>query len=133
LLLEAEIGYFAEPLPIESNGVRKFRLTAASLRRAAESGRTLADIDTWFSERAGAPLSPAGRLLLHGSQLRSPEVARLLVVKLPTVELTDGVMQWPATRALIAERLGPLAVVVDEEKFAAFQAALAELGVRVNT
>lgn len=133
LLLEAEIGYFAEPLPIESNGVRKFRLTAASLRRAAESGRTLADIDTWFSERAGSPLSPAGRLLLHGSQLPPPEVARLLVVKLPTVELADGVMQWPATRALIAERLGPLAVVVDEEKFAAFQAALTELGVRVNT
>jgi hypothetical protein len=131
LLLEAEIGQFAEPLPIEPNGVRRFRLTPTSLRRAAESGRALADIDVWFAERTGGPLSPAGRLLLLGGQLPAPIVARLLVVKLPTVEIADGVMQWPATRALIAERLGPLAVVVDEENVAAFRAALAEVGVSV--
>jgi hypothetical protein len=130
LLLEAEIGQFAEPLPIEPGGTRRFLLTAASLRRAAESGRMLADIDAWFTERSGSPLSPAGRLLLLGAQLPAPEVARLLVVKLPTVEIADGVAQWPATRALVAERIGPLAVVVEEENFAAFQAALAEVGVR---
>jgi hypothetical protein len=131
LLLEAEIGHFAEPLPIEPNGVRKFRLTANSLRRA-ESGRSLADIDAWFTERAGVPLSPAGRLLLIGPQLPPPQAARLLVVKLPTAEIADGVAQWPATRALVAERLGPLAVVVEEENFGAFQAALAEVGVKVG-
>lgn len=132
LLLEAEIGHFAEPLPIEPNGARRFRLTAASLRRAAESGRTLADMDGWFTERAGVPLSPAGRLLLIGPQLPPPQAARLLVVKLPTAEIADGVAQWPATRRLVAERLGPLAVVVEEENFAAFQAALAEVGVQVT-
>ena len=58
LLLEAEIGYFAEPLPIETGGVRKFRLTPATLRRAAESGRSLADIDQWFTERTGARFRP---------------------------------------------------------------------------
>ncbi len=67
LLLEAEIGQFAEPLPIEPNGVRKFRLTPESLRRAADGGRPLADIDAWFAERSGAPLSAAGRLLLLGA------------------------------------------------------------------
>ncbi len=132
LLLEAEIGYFAEALPIESNGVRRFRLTAASLRRAGESGRLLADIDAWFAERSGSPLSPAGRLLLIGPQLPPPVAARLLVVKLPTMEIADGVEQWPATRVFVAERLGPLAVVVDEENFAAFQSALAEVGVRID-
>jgi hypothetical protein len=131
LLLEAEIGHFAEPLPIEPNGVRKFRLTANSLRRAAGSGRSLADIDAWFAERSGSPLSPAGRLLLIGPQLPPPVAARLLVVKLPTPEIADGVAQWPATRALVAERLGPLAVVVEEENFGAFRAALAEVGVMV--
>lgn len=132
LLLEAEIGQFAEPLPIEPNGVRQFRLTPESLRRAIASGRPLADVDLWFTERTGAPLSPAGRLLLLGSQLPKPQVSRLLVVKLPTTEIADGLMQWPATRALVSERLGPLAVAVDEADFAALTAALAEVGVNVG-
>ena len=54
---------------------------------------------------------------------------RLLVVKLPTVEIADGVMQWPATRSLVTERLGPFAVIVAEENLEAFRAALAEVGV----
>jgi hypothetical protein len=132
LLLEAEIGLFAEALPIDPNGVRKFRLTPQSLRRAIESGRPLADIDVWFTERTGAPLSPAGRLLLLGAQMPPPQAARLLVLKLATVELADGLMQWPGTRPLIAERLGPLAVAVDEANFAALMAALAEVGVSLT-
>jgi hypothetical protein len=131
LLLEAEIEHFAESLPIES-GVRRFQLTASSLRRAAESGRSLADIDLWFMERTGSPLSAAGRLLLHGGQLPPPQVARLLVVKFPTVEITDGIMQWPATRMLVTERIGPLAVVVDEEHFETFKMSLADVGVRIT-
>lgn len=131
LLLEAEIGHFAEALPIESTGVRKFRLTAASLRRAADAGRSLADIDLWLTERTGSPLSAAGRLLLLGGQFPSPQSARLLVVKFPTVELADGVMQWPGTRAYIAERLGPFAVVVEETHFDALKQALSEVGVRI--
>jgi hypothetical protein len=132
LLLEAEIGQFAEPLPIE-NGVRRFRLTPSSLRRALEMGRPLSEVDLWFVERTGSPLSPAGRLLLLGSQMPSPIAARLLVVKLPTVEIADGVMQWPATRTLVAERLGPLAVAVEEENLEALKAALAEVGVQVTS
>jgi hypothetical protein len=132
LLLEAEIGQFADALPIESNGARRFKLTPSSLRRAADSGRALSDIDQWFTDRTGAPLSPAGRLLMLGVQLPAPQVARLLVVKLPTVEIADGVVQWPGTRGLVAERLGPLAVVVEEENFEAFRAALEEVGVRVS-
>ncbi|MCI0703145.1 MAG: helicase-associated domain-containing protein, partial [Planctomycetia bacterium] len=132
LLLEAEIGRFAEPLALESNGVRKFRLTPTSLRRAMESGLPLADIDLWFVERTGSPLSPAGRLLLLGPQLPPPQSARLLVVQFPTLEVTDGVMQWPGTRAFVAERLGPLAVAVNEEHFETFKSALAEVGVRIE-
>jgi hypothetical protein len=132
LLLEAEIGQFAEPLPIESNGVRRFRLTPATLRRAADSGRSRADIDQWFADRTGSPLSAAGCLLLLGTQLPAPLASRLLVVKLPSIEIADGITQWPATRALVAERLGPLAVAVDEENFEALRAALAEVGVNLS-
>ena len=131
LLLEAEIRQLAEPLPVESNGTLRFRLTPASLRRALEGGRTLAELDAWFLERSGAPLSSAGRLLLLGSQLPAPQAVRLLVVKLPTVEIADGLMQWPATRSLVAERLGPLAVSVAEEQFDALREALKEVGVTV--
>jgi hypothetical protein len=41
-------------------------------------------------------------------------------------------VQWPGTRALVGERLGPLAVSVAEENFDAFRAALRELGVQVK-
>ncbi|MCS6865040.1 MAG: hypothetical protein RMJ56_13540 [Gemmataceae bacterium] len=129
LLLEAEIGLFAEALPIQANGTRQYQLTAAALHRALASGRSLADIDAWFLERAGAPLSPAGRLLVFGPQLQPLHAAKLLVVKVPTAEMADGLMQWPATRAHIAERLGPQALVVRPDDFPALQAALAELGI----
>jgi hypothetical protein len=54
------------------------------------------------------------------------------VVKFATPDLADGVMQWPATRDLIAERLGPLALVVAEDNLAPLTAALADIGVNVT-
>lgn len=132
LLLEAEIGRYADPLPTENPAVRQFRLTPQSLRRAADLGLSVSDIDGWFIDRTGFPLSPAGRLFLLGRQLPPPAAARKLVVQLPTPEITDGVMQWPETRQLVAERLGPLAVVVEDDNFDAFRAAMAEVGVEVR-
>jgi hypothetical protein len=130
LLLEAEIGRYADPLGSDDNpAVRRFRLSPASLRRAADLGLSTADIDGWFIDRTGLPLSPAGRLFLLGTQLPPPEAARKLVVQFPTPELADGVMQWPETRALVAERLGPTAVVVGEENLDAFRAVMREVGV----
>ena len=55
LLLEAEIGRFADPDPTAPPGVRRFRVSPPSLRRAAEQGYAVADIDTWFAERTGVP------------------------------------------------------------------------------
>lgn len=130
LLLDAEIGRFAVPLPPEPTAPRRFRLTADLLRRAGES-LPLADIDAWFTDRTGQPLSPAGRLLLLGPQLPPPTSARLTIVRFPTPELTDGAMQWPETRALITERLGPTAVVVELENMDALRAVLQDIGVRV--
>jgi hypothetical protein len=127
LLLDVELGRFATSLPAEQGAGRRFRLQAELLRRAAQN-QSLPEIDEWFIERTGQPLSPAGRLLLLGPQVL-PTVARLLVVRFPTPELADGVMQWPDTRALIAERLGPTAVVVDEEHLPALRAVLANVGV----
>jgi len=132
LLLEAEIGRYAESLAHENPVVRRFRLSPQSLRRAADLGLSLADIDVWFTERSGIPLSPAGRLFLLARQLQAPAAARKLVVQFPTSELTDGVMQWPETRVLVAERLGPTAISVDEEAFDALQRVMAEIGTEIR-
>jgi hypothetical protein len=130
LLLDAEIGRFAVPLPAEPPVLRRFRLSPELLRRAAET-LPVADIDSWFTDRTGQPLSPAGRLLLLGPQTPPPTAARLIVVRFANAEQTDGAMQWPDTRALIAERLGPTAVVVDLENIEALRKVLADIGVNV--
>jgi hypothetical protein len=129
LLLEAEIGRLAEPLTGDAPGVRRFRLTPESLRRAIESGYTLSDLDAWFDARAGHPLTPAGRLFVLGPSLPPPTAARHLVVRLPSAEVTDGLMQWPPTAALVDERLGPTAVTVDEANLPQLKSVLDELGI----
>ena len=48
------------------------------------------------------------------------------------VEIADGLMQWPGTRGLIAERLGTTALSVAEENLEALKARLAELGIRLS-
>jgi hypothetical protein len=130
LLLDAEIGRFAIPLPVESGSPRRCRLNSESLRRAGQLLQ-LSDIDSWFIDRTGLPLSPAGRLLLLGPQMLPATATRLLIVRFPNSEMAEGAMQWSETRALIAERLGPTAVVVAEENLETLGKVLGEIGMNV--
>ncbi len=130
LLLDTELARLAIPLQSESSSPRRFRLDPELLRRASQTA-TMAEIDTWFVERSGQPLSPAGRLIVLGPQSLSPQVARLLVVRFPMPEIAEGAMQWPETRALIAEQIGPTTVVVEEENLNALQQVLADIGITV--
>jgi hypothetical protein len=132
LLLEAEIGRLADPVAGDPPGVRRFRLTPESLRRATATVYTLADLDAWFLARAGRPLPPAGRLFVLGPQLPPPTAARHLVVHLPTAEIADGLLQWPATAGLVDRRLGPTAVTVDEANLPRLKEVLAELGITLS-
>jgi hypothetical protein len=142
LLLETEIQRFAEPVPGHAgadrtdhelgNGRRQYRLTPASLAAGRESGLSLTSLESWFVQRTGQALSPAARLLLSGSELPSFELRRLHVLNLPARELADGLVQWPATRDLILERLGPTALVVSEESIDVLRERLQALGVKVN-
>ena len=54
-----------------------------------------------------------------------------LVLRVADAALADGLVQWPGTRGLIAERLGPTALAVAEEDVAALRDRLAEVGVRL--
>ncbi len=132
LLLEAEIGRLADPVAGESPGIRRLRLTPDSLKRATIGGYGIAELDAWFTARSGQPLSPAARLIVQGSTLPAPLAERLVVVKVPSEMVADGLMQWPPTRDLIAERLGPVAVVVDSGKLAEFSRILDGIGVKLD-
>ena len=86
LLLDAEIVRFSEALPSEQLAPRRYRLNGELLRRAAES-LPLTDIDAWFIDRTGQPLSPAGHLFLVGPQAPPPVAVRLLAVHSPRLNL----------------------------------------------
>jgi hypothetical protein len=71
-------------------------------------------------------------LLLNGAQEAAPQLRSLLVLNVATAETADGLMQWPATRELIAERLGPTALCVAEDKLDALREQLKALGIAVE-
>ena len=131
LVLEAEIGKVADPLAGSPPGVRRFLLTPESVRRGV-AAFGLSELDTWFLTRTGEPLTPAGRLFAVGGAVPPPTVGRLLVVRVPSAAIADGLTQWPATAALLGERLGPTAVVVTEDRLEELRAVLAGIGVTLG-
>jgi hypothetical protein len=128
LLIETEVERFAEALEPGANGRRSYRMTPDSLAAAGAGGMTLAALEHWFLQRTGQQLSPSARLFLTGCQLSPWQFQRLLVFTVPTVEMADGLMQWPRTRSLIQGRLGPTALVVAEENREALEGCLRTLG-----
>jgi hypothetical protein len=125
LLLETELPRFAELISgTSANGRRQYRLTPASLNEGRSAGMTLTALEMWFHQRAGQALPPAARLLMTADQAEAPRLQRYLVLHVADEELADGLMQWPQTRELIEERLGPTALVVTEEKVAVLRERL---------
>jgi hypothetical protein len=115
LLLETELPRFATAVErAGSNGRRQYRLTPASLTAARDGGLSVPQLEAWFAQRTGGPLSPAARLLLAGPLAPAAELKRHLVLHVASPEVADGLLQWPETRALIAQRLGPTALAVAE-------------------
>jgi hypothetical protein len=52
-----------------------------------------------------------------------------MILKLPTAELLDGLLQHPATSAWLGDRLGPTAVVIPEDHLAGLRKALQDIGI----
>ncbi len=132
LLLETELPRFAVALDRGAAGRRQYRLTPASLAAARDNGMSVPLLEVWFGQRTGGPLSPAARLLLAGAQTPPAELKRHLVLHVATPELADGLVQWPETRALIEERLGPTALAVAEENVASLREQLRLLSMQLS-
>jgi hypothetical protein len=132
LLLETELPRFAEEVERPMvNGRRIYRMTPASIALARETGMTLANLENWFHQRAGQLLTPTARLFFTGSQVPPANLRTRLILEVPAEEMADGLMEWPPTRELIDERLGPQALAVEEVNAQAFLLKLKELGLAV--
>jgi hypothetical protein len=130
LLLETEIPRFADLVDrAGANGRRVYRLTPESMGRAREGGWTLPALESWFFQRVGQPASPAAKLLLAAAMVDPPTLRTHLVLHVANAEIADGLQQWPQTRELIAGRLGPTTLAVDEGNVPALRTILLGLGV----
>lgn len=133
LLLESEVTRFAETVDrVANNGRLRYRLTPASLSAARESGMNAPALEVWFQQRAGRSASPAALLLLTAREETPPSLRSLLVLNVASPELADGLMQWPATRELLHERLGPTSLSVTPENLPPLREQLAALGMTVQ-
>ncbi len=130
LLLETELPRFAERIDgSPSAGLRPYVLTPASLEAARSAGMTLGALEVWFQQRTGEPLPPAARLLMANGEAPPARFQRHLVLHVANEETADGLMQWPPTRELIAARLGPTALAVEEERADELRRRLGAVGV----
>lgn len=133
LLLETELPRFAELMPQQpADGRRLYRLTPATLASARNHGWSLAALETWISQRSGTSLAPAARLLYQAGEIGSLPLQHLLVLQVPTVELADGILQWPQTRSFIHDRLGPTALVITAEQVEPLRKSLDQLGIALQ-
>jgi hypothetical protein len=141
LLLETELLRFAEPIAGASEGSASrpaaqnrslYRITPASIHSARQQGATLPYLQHWFAQRTGMPISAAAQLLITGPDAAPVELRRQLILHVGNEHLADGLQQWPATRALIVGRLGPTALIIEENNITTLLERLKQVGVQMR-
>ena len=133
LLVDAELARFADEMPADASAGdprRRFVVTRESLSRGAEDDLSEPALGRWFAKRTGTDIPAAIRLLLHAGSGRSQPLttSRPIILRSPTAELLDGLLQHPATRHLLGERLGPTAIILDDRSLDLLRPALLDLG-----
>ena len=130
LLLEAEIVRLADPVAGDAPGVRRFRITPATVRRALAAA-PMPEWEAWFRQRAGRAAPPTLKLFAAPGDV-DLVVEKHTVLRLDDEDIADGLEQWPQTAEYLKLRLGPLAFAVAEADLPGLRAVLAELGVGVE-
>ena len=143
LLIDAELRKIADPVASTDDpaGGRRtrFRVTPRSIARAFADGLYDDQIDAWFQRRAGRRPTAAVRLLLYAAR-RDPSDDRRrgltasirYVLTAPRADLIDGLLQHPATRDHLGERLGDSSIVVPKNAIEPLRAALDELDIDLD-
>ena len=131
LLLEAEIVRLADPVLGDPPGVRRFRLSPATVKRAL-GVMPVSDLEAWFRQRSGRGTPPTVRLFA-GSAESSAKVERHTVLRVEDEEIADGLAQWPETASYLKLRLGPQAFAVADDDLTALRAILASVGLGVES
>ncbi|MBV8487973.1 MAG: helicase-associated domain-containing protein, partial [Planctomycetaceae bacterium] len=137
LFIDSELAWIADEVPaIQARSrsvasaapVRRFTISADSMIRAAAMGFSRTQIVNWFERRTGGPPSPAIQLLIRDSSRPTALIARrMLVLSTTCADMADGLLQHPATRHLVGQRLGPTALSVPEDQLDELVKALALL------
>ena len=113
LLLDSEVRRFAEPVTFPGADERpRYQMTLATLAMGRRQGVDARGLDGWFRRRTGQPLPSAARLLLTGDETPPLSLHRMLVLRIPTGDVADGLTTWAETRGLIAERLSMTVLAV---------------------
>ena len=84
-------------------------------------------LEDWFLQRTGQPISMAARLLWSDRPTNNVSVEPVLIVRVSSDTQADGLWQWPETRALLSERLGPTVFLVHATEVPALRKKLAEI------
>jgi hypothetical protein len=113
-------------------GHRRYQLTPASLEHARNTGLDAKDLDEWFVQRTGLPLTAAGQLLLTGSESSPVKLRERLVLDVGSERSADGLLQWPQTRGLIEERLGSTTLAISREQWPTLRDRMLALGIQVQ-
>jgi hypothetical protein len=133
----ARIGAWDPP----EGDVYRYRLTPASLARAAHKGIAVSRMLSFLERAAGGAEALAATpdwTLLSGALRRwerqgaEAALREVVVLKLASADLLDLLRRTPAVRDYLGESLGPASVAVRREQAAALRAALAALGILVD-
>jgi len=129
LLDRFQLARFAEFVGWEESAVR-YAITPESLARARRQGVT-ADQITAFLSRVGGPLMP-GELLEAVGRWQIPGMAARLeqavLLRTENAAILDGLLDDGSLRPLLAERLGPTAVLVSRQHVQAVRQWLVRRG-----
>jgi hypothetical protein len=131
LMLDSELARLAE-LVEQSPERRVYRLTRGKLLAAIDGGLPISEIDEWLTQRADEPLSSAARLLAAPADSIVLRAEPCLVLHTPTSTVADALLQLPAIRGLIRERLGPTALAISEPDLPRLREAIGAIQQRLG-
>jgi hypothetical protein len=111
-----------------------YRLTPASLERAAQRGITVGRIAAFLREATRGDAPPALLGALQRWERAGTEAALddVVILKLKSDELLETLRATPTLRPYLGERLGPGVITVRREAADELRAALAEVGILLD-